>query len=592
MARVTQVIVEVLGKVNVGARVSQYSVEVVQQQTPLPARLSQYIVEVVRAAKILLTFTPTLTLDGRLFITVTQTPFEQFLNEEISKKIYLVELTLHYATGGAVSTEILYLSNHSFNTTPTETPPNTEYIAVLTDEGIPSFEQQLNEIQFGTTLPSFGQLQILNADGQFDTKLPPDREWEGGQITIRLTGDRCELDLSDSVIILTAVMGKVTHTDNTISVEVLSRHEGLRNRKMPTETFTGVDGIEEILSPTLYGYGQNLTPILKDDVSLIYKISSHELEDITAVYDDGVSVSYVKDLPSGEFQLVTNPAGLITCDAKGKKVNGGSFSANRAYFIYDALITYGGILSSEISNAALNTFATEVTGDSGFYVNSETSVLDFIDTLLYPVMGYLYFDRSGTAILGTFKLPTEGGVEKLSLDGSQLIPLGLPQEDQGAAGDVLETRSAELLIQKVTILYSQNLTVQDASSLGAASPVDPDTAAGRIRIEFLSKEWRRLETTLSGADEGRNLYPTAGDSDEIASYFINEADASVWADRWLEVFGVSRRIVRSRPKVQPLSMTLHDILRMNYRWYDDTPMRVTKFVEMYGDAVIEVEGFL
>lgn len=594
MARITQVVVEIIGKVNVGARVSQYAVEAIQRQVPLPVRISQYVVQVVRDATVRLKILGGLAFDGNVFIEITQSPFEKFLNEEISKKIYLVQLTLRYASGGAVATETLYLSNHTFNTKPTETPANTEYIAVLTEEGLPNYSQLLNEVEFGVTFPSFGTLQILNADGQFDSKLPPTREWEGGAITMRLTGDRCDLDFANSATILTAVMGKVQHSDNMISVEIISRHEGLRNRKMPTETFTGVDATQKIISPILYGVGQNLTPILKDDVNLIYKISGHALEDITDVYDDGVSIigNVVKNLSSGEFTLTAAPAGTITCDAKGKKVNGGVYSTNRAYFIQDALVTYGGILSTEISNASLGIFAGDVIGDSGYYITSETSVLNVISDLLLPVTGFLSFDRSGTAVLGTLKLASESGIVRLKLDSSQLIPSSLPQADDGAMGDVLETRSVDLLLKKVAMLYNQNLTTQDENSLGAASPVDPDTASGRARREFLSEEWRRTDVELTGATQGANLYPTASDNEPIASFFISKTDADFWATRWLTLFGVSRRIVRSRPKVQPFATQLHDIVQLTHRWYSSTNTRVIKFTEMYGDNIIEIEGFL
>jgi hypothetical protein len=596
-ARVTQVVVQVIGKVDPLVRVSQYTAEAVTQENPLPARVTQFVLEIVRSANHVINFAGTYTPTGDLTIELVPGTRDEFLDRSISKKIYLVELTLRYVSGGSVLTEKLYLSNHAFNTRAGETPENTEYIAVLQDEGLPGYTQEISEISFGISIPDYGSLTINNADAQFDAKLPPLREWEGGECVVKLTGDRQEFAFENAFTLLTGVMGKIRYRDNEIIVEILSKHEQLRQRRLPTETETGPNEDEIIILPVAYGKIQNASPILltEDDGAgnSVWILAGREIFAVNAVYDDGVEVTSnaTFDLPNGQMSYTTSAAGRLTVDFQGHLVNSGVYSDNRAYFIQDMLITYGGLTAGDIDTVAFDVFLNDVAGTSQFWVLNETDVLSAIQELLRPVLGYLYFSREGKAVLGTFKLPSENPAVVLKLSPHQLIGLNGPTSDRSASGNVVETRSVDLLIYQSVLLYSQNWTVQDESSLGAAAPVDPSTDAGKARRAFLAVEWRRTENTLTGATEGRNLYPNAEEMDPIPSYFNGKTEADTWATRWLTVFGVSNRIVRYQTKGQPFNTILHSIHQLSYRWYSEENLRILKLREDYGDNLVETEGF-
>lgn len=518
--------------------------------------------------------------------------FSDWLDAPVTTKVYLVTPTLRYVSGGVVLTENLRISNYPYNTTGSESPANTEFVAVLQDQDVPSLAQELSSFFFGVGIPSFGSLIVSNADGEFDGKLPPTREWEGGELEVKLTGPRDELALSNGKVIFKGVVGKLLgSTQNRMEWEILSRLKELDNKKFPTTTFAGPNG-EQIWEPVLYGHGQNIEPHLKDATSttnIIYKVTGHALTDITDVYDNGVKLTvttqWTKDLANGEFALKQAPTGKITCDAKGKATKyPGDYSEQRFDFIFDAMESYGGISSNNINAASFSQANADVSGPSWIYVKEPVSVLEFANRLLHPVLGWLFFDRAGTAFAGILKSAT--GTPDLTLTTGELLPLS----GDDPAGDITSTRGAEILVSRVTLLYDQNGTVQSEDSIGASGAVDPGTEAGRERRAWLAQEWRRgTPKEPSSATGGRTLYPTAGEL-EVPSYFRNKADADAFAQRIIDFFGVSRRVIRCKANVQPFKIDLHDVVRISDgRFFSSLDTRVVSFRENYGENVVEME---
>lgn len=588
--RNTQIPVEVaIEPTDVQAQVSQFYAEaIILPDTNI--RVSQQVIEIISNIPDLIELSGGLALSGTLTLAIEDSPVEEWFRARVKKLIYLVRLELRWATS-SVNTEYLYLSNHTYNTVANDDPANTEYIAVLEDQSIPAFRQDLSEVFFGLSIPSYGKLVIHNADGQFDAKLPINRVWRGGEVLIKLTGDRTELPLTSAITIMRGIMGKVVYSDNTIAVETFSSKRLLEKKEIPTATFEGVNG-DEVPEPVLYGYGSNISPILKDEVNQIYKVAS-SLTAIDAVYDTGVLLSpsqYSVNLAAGEFTLTPNPAGQITVDARGKAING-VFSAKRGDFIYDLLTTYGEIPVIDIDGASFSQFNVDIPGDSGIYINAQTSINDIIEQLLRPVMGYLFFSRTGVAFIGRLTLPTDSDPIALEITEKHFISEGDPSNDDAVAGDIVSIEEADLLYYKVTMNYDRNYTVMDENSLGDADPVDSGTPDGLARREYLSKEWRETVTELSGTTVGKNLYLEAGELGPLDSYFRNKSDADNAAQHWLDIFGVCRRLVRVRCKTSPLQTTLGATIRMTYwvdgleqyRWLNNTLGKAVSYSESYAD---------
>ncbi|MDP3794057.1 MAG: hypothetical protein Q8R07_04900, partial [Candidatus Uhrbacteria bacterium] len=351
---------------------------------------------------------------------------------------------------------------------------------------------------------------------------------------------------------------------------------------------------EKIFSPVAYGVCSNVSGILKDPVNLVYKVAGHGINAITGVYDQAVLLStsqYSLDLGNGEFTLNQSPVGVISCDVKGKQIFG-DITYKRGDFIYDLLITYGGITSLDFDQASLSQFNTDAGEESGFYITSPMSILDAISQLLQPVMGELVFSRLGVASIGVLKLATDDASTSLTLTADEIMPRSGQESDSGGVSDVLEIRQAEPLYWKVILNYYQNHTIQDENAIGSAFPVDPTTAYGRAYRAFLKTEWRTTEIRNEGATTGKNLYPTAGELGPMDSFFYYRNDAEHWARKWLDMFGQGRRIVSVTCKALPLRTTINATFQLNYRWFNGDRLRAIKYAESWGENSIELEGII
>ena len=289
-----------------------------------------------------------------------------------------------------------------------------------------------------------------------------------------------------------------------------------------------------------------------------------------------------------------NPDGVVTCDVLGKSITGTSpnLFAKRGDFIYDLLITYGGITSLDFDAPSLTQFNEDVPEASGIYITSPTRILDAISLLLQPVLGELIFNRLGVASISVLKLATEDASVSLTLTADEIMPRGGMENDDGAAGDVVEIRQAELLFYRVIFNYHQNFTVMDLNSIGSAFPVDPTTVAGRIYREFLQKDWLTTEVKNEGATTGRNLYPTAGELGPLDSYLLYRNDAEHWARKWLDMFGQGRRLVSVTCKSLPLRTTINAVMTLNYRMFAGEKLRIIRYSENWQENTVTVEALI
>lgn len=602
--RVTQAVREIAIEPFPNAEVSQETLDV----AVLPdsgIRFSQQVIEVLHNFPPLAQGTGRLEMRGSVSLSLSDNPAFDWLAKRTKKLIYLVTLTIRYASGSSIVEQTIYLSNHAFNTYADESPANTEFIAVLRDNDIPSFKQELSEALYGIAIPSFGKLVINNADGQFDDILPPSRVWEGGSIVVKLTGDRSELALQYAITVFTGTLGKLTYSDNTISVEVFSRAIELQKKNVPDAKFTGPNN-EEVVAPVAYGYVNNITPFLKDPVEYTYKVAGHAITAISNVYDNGVALTsvtqYTVDLGTGEFTLNQSPFGQITCDVQGKSILG-SFSANRVDFIYDLLTTYGELTIDDVEGSSLTVAKTLLGGDSGYYINADNPVLTVIEDLLQAPLGYLFFNRLGKAVIGKLQLPEASSVIALQLDSAEIFPQGNATSDSGSTDDVIVANQVDRLFSKTIMAYDHNFTIQSEDSLGAGPPVDPDTPSGMARRAWLSKEHLIVERNLVGPTVGRNLYKTSEEmKDPIETWYINRSDAENAGQYWLDIYGVQRYLISIQCTAVPLRTSLHNIIVITYyvkdensgetrnrtRWFNGKKMRSVSYEENYGDNIVNM----
>lgn len=568
----------------------------------LRTQISQDHIEIYQSDYHLQDFHSQIELSSYLESDTGPDPRLKWIVDDNSKKIYLVRLQVRRIVGLNLERKFIYLSNFAFNTHPDESPPNTEFRTLLVESNIPPLVQKLSEVFYGISTPSYGQLSIFDVKRELNQYLPPSYTWDAGEITIRLTGDRQELPLIFALDILVGEMGTLKFDETKITVDIFSKHRQLEKRKLAEETFKGLDG-QDVIGQIPYGYCRNVTPVLIDDVDLIYKYSIVPCVGVYAVYDDGVSIPafehWVDDPNNGTLTLLVNPAGTITIDIAGKRIGAdlpnsvpGVFSAKRGDFILDALTTYGKLTSANIKENSFEIFNDIAGGDSGIYINQTIDVLQFITNLLLPVLGFLVLDRFGNVSLGNMSIPAEDGKFDLDLSETNMLPIsggggsrGGESGDKSLETSFYEVKTLSSIINKGILLYDQNNTVQQESSLGDDTPVESETPEGRNRRAWLTEEWRKATYDLW--PPLTTLYDGASEPQEpIASYFLYQGDAILWAARWVEMFGYDRRIVQIKTKIEPLQFTINATARLTLGGNVIGYGRVIGYKEDYGDSSV------
>ena len=90
----------------------------------------------------------------------------------------------------------------------------------------------------------------------------------------------------------------------------------------------------------------------------------------------------------------------------------------------------------------------------------------------------------------------------------------------------------------------------------------------------------------------RDLDPSTLEGGTIATAIVGSTDAATVRDRLWDLFSVERRIVTLATKVQPLTVRLHQQVRLKRnRFGSDANFRVVGFTEDYGRSRVAMELF-
>ncbi|MBL4656249.1 MAG: hypothetical protein JKY33_10555 [Bacteroidia bacterium] len=195
---------------------------------------------------------------------------------------------------------IVLFSTRSYISATTDTKPNRYF------EGIIKGSVKIVDAVDKATI---GDIDLINDGSHTDWF---NLSWRGFPIKIYL-GD-ARWSFSNFRIVANGIIGGISAPSvDTFKFSVLNSSEALKV------------SIGREISPVVIGKVYNIRPVLINAGSLIYKVSSAKtsgLDSITSlvVRDNGVVLvvvtDYTVDLVTGEFTLVSAPAGQITCDVE------------------------------------------------------------------------------------------------------------------------------------------------------------------------------------------------------------------------------------------------------------------------------------
>jgi hypothetical protein len=264
------------------------------------------------------------------------------------------------------------------------------YRAIIPQGGAPQITQSVGDYYIGDVVFSAGEIRYGN-DGWWYEALV-DYIWHLKKFWLK--AGAIDSDYSELGTLFWGRTSRPVVTDREATFEVVDAREGLFG-SIPSvlfdlTTYPNMDP-EEVKKaraiPILFGELDNITPICIDTTIWKYKIAGHELEEISAVYKDGVTLTlttdYTVDLANGEFTLVADPEnGVITCKAKGAKckIQDGTYSAVGADILFAALTTFNSpaIPKSQIDLVSFLDLQANRIQPLAAYLTDQAPVLDFV----------------------------------------------------------------------------------------------------------------------------------------------------------------------------------------------------------------------
>ena len=460
-------------------------------------------------------------------------------------------------SGGSEST--YYLGSKYFHTGSSDTPANTTYEGIL--KGSPFFSTTMSEAFGGRSYVSVGELSVDNSDGDKDAWVT--KAWDGRDATIKI-GDPT-WDIADFRTILSGVVDRLSIGDDYTLTLMLRDKQRTLDVPIQTTLITSGEETDQVV-PLCYGEVFNVSPVLIDDTTHEYQVHEGQIEDIVAVYVDGLAttLTITKDLTNGKFTLSGDPAGTVTADVKGHKPSG-SYKTKPGEIIraiVDRVLADPG----DLDTSAFTQFDTDFNYTIGIYINSRENLLDVLDSVL-PAGWYYGFDRDGKFTLAELQDPS-GLTSTLTIDNLE------------SHGD-LGIQKADVPEWRVRVGYKRNWTTLN---FGADS-----TVAESARPWF-SAEWNKVAKAEDATVKTTHLL--AQDPDVLPSSITGSANATTEATRLLTLFKTQRYTYRVGAYVAPLQVTVGSCVTLQddrFSLSAGSKCVVTGITEYLLDNKIEVE---
>lgn len=460
-------------------------------------------------------------------MTISDATYEKWLLADRTRCV-LVEAVAY--SGGSEVTR--YFSNCAYVTGPAEVPANTPYDDILVADSV-RFTVELAELFTGRSLPAWGDLEVMNENGERDDWL--DDAWDGRALRIYL-GDPT-WDRADFRLILDGVAADIGSTRrDRLSLKVRDK-TWMLNVAAQTTLVGGTTANKDQPKPLAYGQCFNVEPVL-DDASLHrYLVHDGQVEDITDVRDNGVTVAYTKDLANGRFTLSAAPAGRITADVKGAKP-GGSYLTTCSDIVQDLVTSHSQLTTSDIDATNFAAFETDCPQTLGLYVRSRTNLMELLDALVTSVGGFWTFSRGGLLQLGRLEAPSGSPALSLTADDVKRDQLAIHRRD--------------LPIATLRLGYARNWTPQADGLAGAVSEANRALYAAEHQV---SKDENAGLTTTWKLARRPDLIPTL---------IAGSSDAGTEVARRRALFDTPRTVYRAETFMGPYKVNAGDVVSLDH----------------------------
>lgn len=511
-------------------------------------------------------------------------PFDENLQSQVNGtpvSTNAISVKPFFTRRGGVNT--LYLSNRGFYTKPSDTPANTSYLPLVNNPF--QFDVSiLNGTEFRGGLPAFGAVRIKSGDASLDGIT--DMFWSGRPLTIYAGG--LDFERAEYEAIFKGIVRDIEFDEDEITINI-SDKSSILETSFDQNLYTGAGGVEggdDIkgdVKPLCYGQVKNVPLKLVDAGTNLYQVHDGSIEEVTSVYDRGVSLNNQGDvaditattvsggnfktqLSGGYIRLGGNPDGRITADVKGCDCDG--YIDKTGAIISRLVSTKMGdesFTTNDIDQGALNALDAAIPDAVGIFIDGKAQLNRVLDDLTNSLNVYWIFTREGMLSAGVIDRPSN---PVLVITENEIID------------DSFEAIAVVPPAWRITAGYAKNWQVQSPDNI-AASATDAQKS-------FVIEQYRKLII------EDRNTRTKTKNGVEIVfnSLLANEADAQDYLDRLVRVYQEQRKVYRVKVIDLLFRVFIGDVITLQYPRYGLESGRdfiITSIGEDAEDGVTELE---
>ena len=523
-------------------------------------------------------------------MSISDAQFATWLQQDSTNRVLLVE-AVYYSSG---TEHTVYLSDGIFISTPADTPENMPYDDTIL--ALPQFKSALSDALEGFTVPSWGDISISNElfdkdnwlnyawDGRAVTLLYGDGTWARSDFRVILTGTVAALSadtvstlkmsirdkqwmlnvpiqprligepvlvsgttykVSDSAVTsIDAVwdMGNLLTLTSQYTVNVSSGRFTLVSAPSGrvTASFTDTStAAKSNVIPLCYGQCFNVTPAQINSSLLKYQVHDGQINAITDVRDNGVSVGFTADLTHGTFILTSSPVGTVTADVQGAKP-AGTYLTKSGDIINHIVTVHTSLTSSDVSASSLSAFVATCTQTIGLYIPDRQNVIDVLDQIVTSVGAWYTFNRSGQMIFGRMDVPS--GTPVMHLVSDDIVFGGLS----------IQNMTVPVMTERIS--FFQNWTQQT-------------TVAGSVSVINATLFSQAAQWAACNNQQIKVTHLMATEPAEKETFIVSAAEAVSESVRLLSLWGAVRRTYQAECIVAPLTLNLGDVISLDHPRY-------------------------
>lgn len=310
-----------------------------------------------------------------------------------------------------VAATTYFISDSAFQTEPTDNPTNLNYAAIIGGSGLPELRRTMPDAFEGSAATSFGTITLVDSEaaatlaqalllidaagnkllvdnsgtvlrvvGKYSGDVPLNAR-RGSRFVVKIAAPRRLYPYADAQVLMRGSVARVGgDSDGNVTIELTDGSEQVRQAVISVGAF-----------PLSFGLVRNVEPFLIDPANLVYAVHDGPIEGVTAVYDQGEAFSpdqYIVDTSTGRVTMLNQPAGTVTMDVKGAKVDGVWLQSTEQIAAH--LLDRAGMSSLQ------PTFSDMIGGTIGYYVTQSTKLGDMLTNLMRGAAAYWLIDRDGT----------------------------------------------------------------------------------------------------------------------------------------------------------------------------------------------------